>query len=156
MRISQVRSFPSVTKCFYSHCSSVLTGKQSWGNLGFMRCCTPPPPCSHQNDLGRCHIWEIFFRNHQLSLNCGGNVSTSSRMTVTGPKSSTAQLPTPPCNLTVAGRRPFAERRLCPTREPMVSRLKHLFWNLPWKSCLNCHLGKKVSLSFQPGVEGRL
>lgn len=67
---------------------------------------------------------------------------------------STAQLPSR--SFILLGRRPFAERGLCPIKEPMVSRLKHLCWNLLWKSCLCCHLGKKVFLSFELGAEGWL
>lgn len=129
------------------------TPKQSWRNLDFMRCCTIPPP------TWLLWIWEILFRSHHRNLNCGDfehvlHVTLMVTLMVTCPKLRTAQLPAPSCSFILLDRRPFAERGLCPIKEPMVSRLKRLCWNLLWESCLCYHLGKKVSLCFQLGVEG--
>lgn len=110
----------------------------------------------HQNDF--CEFGRSC--SHHRNLNCGGDfehvlhITLMVTLMVMCPKLRTAQLPAPSCSFILLGRRPFAERGLCPIREPMVSRLKRLCWNLLWESCLCYHLGKKVSLCFQLGVEG--
>lgn len=54
IRISQVSSFPSVTECFYSYCSSVLTRLEELGFYELLQHPPSPPPHCHQNGL-----WEM-------------------------------------------------------------------------------------------------
>lgn len=95
-------------------------------------------------------IWEVFFfppSNHQTNLNCGDKHKVEGNV---------PQIEDSLASHTLEQSHPAsAERWLRSIRGPVVSRLKHLCCDLIWKRCLcRHHLGKKVALSFQLGVEG--
>ena len=120
--------------------------------LGFLRDAdSPQPPTSTRTRQKKtlCEFGRCFFppSNRQTNLNCGdkhkveGNVSQ-----IEDSLASHAVEQSHPAS---------AERWLRPIKGPVVSRLKRLCCDLIWKSCLcRQHLGKKVALSFQLGVEG--
>ena len=142
MCVSQGGCFPSLP--------SIATKKSE--ELGFYEMLTSlisPPPHTHTKKKNLCEFGRCFFppSNYQTNLNCGDKRKVEGNM---------LQIEDSLASHTLEQSHPAsAERWLRSIKGPVVSRLKRLCCNLIWKRGLcRHHLGKKVALSFQLGVEG--